>query len=111
MNQDLFCGTVILEQGNTGRFMELSPGEQVDHVKNFLGLNIYSLYYEKAKDLANQRKREAKTKENEIKELAETTTKSVQDSEVGLEKSQVALNQVESDIPKSTYHRRDLSDL
>lgn len=98
MNQDLFCGTVILEQGKTGRFMELKPGDQVDHVKNLLGLNIYSLYYDKAKELANQRRRDARTKEDELEKLADTTVKTVQDAESGVQRLQDILSQIEKDI-------------
>ncbi|MCA9332053.1 SMC family ATPase, partial [Candidatus Saccharibacteria bacterium] len=60
MDRDLFCGTVVLEQGKTGHFMELKPKDQTEHVKNLLGLDIYSKYHEKAKELANSRKRSAK---------------------------------------------------
>ena len=98
MNQDLFCGTVILEQGKTGRFMELNPGEQVDHVKNLLGLNIYSLYYEKARELANQRKRDAKTKEDELKKLSGTTIETVRETEMGVGRVQGILDQIEDEI-------------
>ena len=98
MNQDLFCGTVILEQGKTGRFMELNPGEQVDHVKNLLGLNIYSLYYEKARELANQRKRDAKTKEDELKKLSGTTIETVRETEMGVGRLQGILDQIDDEI-------------
>ena len=73
MEQALFCGTVMLEQGKTGRFMELKPGEQVNHVINLLGLKIYNLYYEKAKELANQRKSKARDVEDELKLLSDAS--------------------------------------
>lgn len=98
MNQDLFCGTVVLEQGNTGRFMELNPSEQVEHVKNLLGLNIYTLYYEKAKELANQRKRDAKTREDELNKLTSTTIRTVQDAEMGMRSLEDALAQIENGL-------------
>ena len=98
MNQDLFCGTVILEQGNTGRFMELNPGDQVDHVTKLLGLNIYSLYYEKAKELANQRKRDVKTIEDELINLFDTTIETMQHAETGVQSLQDVLSQIESDL-------------
>lgn len=98
MKKDLFCGTVILEQGKAGRFMELNPGEQVGHVKDLLGLNIYSVYYEKAKELANQRKRDAKTKEDELKNLSGTTIETVQEAEMSVGRLQNILDQIEDEI-------------
>jgi DNA repair protein SbcC/Rad50 len=98
LNQDLFCGTVILEQGKTSRFMELKPGEQVDHVKNLLGLNIYSSYYEKAKELANQRKSEIRRLEDELKGLTDVSEATVENAEKEAKRLAKSLERVDRNV-------------
>ena len=98
MKQDLFCGTVILEQGKTGRFMELKPGDQVDHVMNLLGLKIYNLYYDRAKKLANQRKSKVADIETELKPLSDTSDEKVENANNQLQISSDSLEQIEGDI-------------
>ena len=98
LNQGLFCGTVILEQGKTGRFMELKPGEQVDHIKNLLGLNIYSTYYEKAKELANQRKSELRKIEEDLKGLTDVSKETLENAEKETKKLEKSLERIDGNI-------------
>lgn len=98
MKQDLFCGTVILEQGKTGRFMELKPDEQVKHVIDLLGLNIYTTYYEQAKKLANKRKIIAEGKEKELKTLTDASIEKVENLRCQTQQYQSNLQQLGEEI-------------
>ncbi len=103
IKQDLFCGTVVLEQGKAGRFMELKAADQVDYVINLLGLDIYARYYEKAKKLGNDKKRDAKRiEDNDLTPLVDASEEKVEGAEQLLAKRQNLLDQSSAEENKLT---------
>lgn len=103
MKRDLFCGTVVLEQGKAGRFMEIKPADQVEYVTNLLGLDIYTRYYEQAKKLGNDKKREAKrVEENELLPLADVSEEKVENAEQALIERQNLLDKSTVEVDKRT---------
>lgn len=101
MKRDLFCGTVVLEQGKAGRFMELQASAQVDYVINLLGLDIYARYYEQAKKLGNEKKRRAREIENnDLLLLTDASQEAVTSAEEVVEESQTTLQKTDDEFEK-----------
>lgn len=103
MKRDLFCGTVVLEQGKAGRFMELKAKDQVDYVINLLSLDIYARYYEQAKKLGNERKRQAKDiEENDLHPLADISLEKVKAAEESMNSRQTVLDKATREVENLT---------
>ncbi len=100
IERELFSGTVILEQGKTGRFMELKPSEQVNHVINLLGLNAYARYHQKAKELANDCQRRVKETEDALTTLADASLQKVESAQDDSSQLQEALNNTNSEMQR-----------
>lgn len=107
MKQELFCGTVLLEQGKTTHFMNLKPSQQVQHVTELLGLRAYEDYYQKAKELANQCKRQAQGIEIDLKPLADASDEKVIAAEAEVQRWQASLAQLEIDIEQLNQLLKD----
>lgn len=100
MNQDLFCGTVMLEQGKASRFMELKSKDQVAHVTKLLGLDVYTAYYEKTKSLANQRKQSLKKIEKKLSALSDASAEKVAQAKREEKKRHDTIQQCDSEIQR-----------
>lgn len=98
MNQELFCGTVMLEQGKASHFMQLKSKDQVAHVTKLIGLDVYTAYYEKAKGLANQRKKSGKKIEKELSALSDASAEKVAEAKREEKRLDDAIEQCDNEI-------------
>ncbi|MCX7642700.1 MAG: SMC family ATPase [Armatimonadetes bacterium] len=114
MNYDTFINTVFMPQGQSGRFMDLSPAERRDLLAQVLGLDVCEKLAEKAREQVralsgqiNEGQRRMSQIENEIA-LIPQVVKEFENKQREREHTKQMLQKTEEEIKQVQKKREDL---